>query len=242
MKKIILLLLICVSIPSFSQDNEIKIKDVVNKFLIQINNKSKAWNDSLITENYSKLFKEKKYYTSEKWELTVTKKNDSTYRVQSKASTFNSYGTPIEIIQRFGLTNVFGGWKIFNTYNVLSDDKIDFDLADSDWRFYWDRQKFDILEELKKGLILEIIQSAKSTYSGKSKEGQLKLINNTKYDIKSITVLIEHYDENGVSVNTTSKGIYDIRKNGYREFEWYATDCQKCARQEYKISLYKGSN
>jgi len=56
--------------------------------------------------------------------------------------------------------------------------------------------------------------------------------------IRNIEVLIEHFDKDGISVNTDSKTIYDIiRSKGYREFEWYTSDCSKCNSQTFKIKF-----
>jgi hypothetical protein len=71
-------------------------------------------------------------------------------------------------------------------------------------------------------------------------EGKLRIINNSDYDIQWIKILIEHFDSQGKSVNTDYKYVSDIvRKNGYREFEWLTTDCDKCVRQEFKINFVK---
>lgn len=71
-------------------------------------------------------------------------------------------------------------------------------------------------------------------------KGRLRLINDSKYDVKSIDILIEHFDSEGISVNTDHEKIYKIiRSGGYLEFDWYSSDCSSCETQEFQISFTK---
>lgn len=222
--------------------NENKVKEVVNEFLTEINDNTKTLNNDLMTKNYAKFFIGKSYYLAEKWELTVKKENDTVYRVESKSHTVNGFGQPIENVQSFALTNLYGGWKISNSFKLVADE-LDFEIVDTEWDFYWDRQKNEILTDLQDNLKLEIIEPAYGSYFRDSKLGKLKLINNTDYDIKGVKILIEHYDREGNSVNTDHTSVYDIiRKHGYREFDWCTSNCAKCAKQEFKINFIRESH
>ncbi len=224
------------------KSKEDKAKDVVNEFLTQINDQTKTLNNDLMTEKYASFFKDKSFYTSEKWELTVKPENDSVLIVEAKGNTHNGFGQPTEILQAFSLTNKFGGWKIFNSYK-LTVDELDFEIVDTQWDFYWDITKYDILKQLYDNLELKEIVPAYSSYFSDSKQGKLKLINNSDYDIKGVNILIEHFDSQGNSVNTDHTSVYDIiRKHGYREFDWFTNDCSKCVKQTFKINFIRESN
>jgi hypothetical protein len=224
------------------KSKEDKAKDVVNEFLTQINDQTKTLNKELMTEKFATFFKGKSYYTAEKWELTIKPENDSSIVVESKGQTHNGLGQPTELLQAFSLTNKYGGWKIYNSFKLTADE-LDFEIVDTQWDFYWDRDKEDILKQLQDNLKLEILQPGYSSYFGDSKKGNLKLVNNSDYDIKGVNILIEHFDSKGNSVNTDHTSVYDIiRKHGYREFDWYTSDCSKCVKQTFKINFIRESN
>lgn len=224
------------------KSKEDKVKDVVNEFLTEINDETKTLNNDLMTENFAKFFKGKSYYTAEKWELTVKPENDSTIIVESKGKTHNGFGQPVENLQAFSLTNKFGGWKIFNSYKLVADH-LDFEVVDTQWDFYWDRDKEDILKELEEKLELKVIVKGYRSYYSDYAKGKLRLTNNSDYDIKGVKILIEHFDNNGNSVNTDKEYVSNIiRKHGYREFDWITGDCDKCYRQEFKINFLRESN
>jgi hypothetical protein len=224
------------------KSKEDTVKNVVNEFLTQINDQTKTLNKDLMTEKYAAFFKDKSYYTAEKWELTVKPENDSVITVEAKGHTHNGFGQPTELLQGFSLTNKFGGWKIFNSYKLTADE-LDFEIVDTQWDFYWDRDKDDILKQLQDNLELKEIVPAYGSYYSDSKQGKLKLINNSDFDIKNVKILIEHFDSQGNSVNTDHTGVYDIiRKHGYREFDWYTSDCSKCMKQTFKINFIRESH
>lgn len=239
MKKF-LLLVVLVSALSACKSDEDKCIEVVNEFLTIINDNTKEPNNELITENYGKFFSDKSYYTSKDWELSAKRENDTTMVVLSKAHTFNGLGRHIEIIQNFALTDRYGGWKIWDSYN-LTGDELDFELVDTQWDFYWDRPKDAILEHLRENLTLEVITPGYNCWTD-TWQGKLRLINNSDFDIRRVKILIEHFDRNGVSVNTDHEYVRDyIRKGGYREFTWMTTDCANCYRQTYTINFIKES-
>lgn len=179
------------------------------------------------------------YLSKDGWTLNFNQKNDTTILIESVGKTHNSFGKPIEIKQKFLLKEVDGAWTIFDTYNLLPLF-LDMDIVDRDWDFFWDKEKNEILLDLKKNLKLEVISKGSKSYFGDAVEGKLRLFNNSKYDIRNVSILIEHFDSEGKSVNTDDEYVSDIiRTNGYREFDWYTSDCSKCYRQEFKIKFQR---
>lgn len=243
MKKItIIIISIGLNFLYSCKNTEEKIKDVVNEFLTEINDKTKNLNEELMTENFATFFKGKAYYLSQNWDLTVKPENDSIVMVEARSETHNGFGHPIEILQGFYLTNTYGDWKIFDSYKLVAD-QLDFEVVDTQWDFFWDRDKDAILKDLQEKVKLEVVVSGYKSYYSDSRRGKLKLINNSEYDIQSVKILIEHFDKNGYSVNTDNEYLSNIiRKKGYREFDWYTSDCEKCDKQEFKINFIKESN
>lgn len=205
--------------------------------------KKKDIDFSAVSSKYKDLFLESTYFTSQTWTLVAEPESDTAIVVKSTGKTFNSFGQPVENHQEFVVKMREGSWKITNSYNVLAQF-LDFDIVDQEWEFYWDGQKHDILLQLQDQLKLEILVPGHCGYfSCENREGKLKLVNNSDYDIKGVKILIEHYDKEGNSVNTDNTSVYDIiRKHGYREFDWYTSDCSKCATQKFKINFIRESN
>ncbi len=243
-KKKIILIILSVGLTFFysCKSKEDKVKNVVNEFLTQINDQTKTINKDLMTEKFAEFFKSKKYYTAEKWELTVKPENDSIITVESKGQTHNGFGRPIELLQGFVLTSEYGSWKIFNSFKLVADE-LDFEVVDTQWDFYWDREKDEILKQLQDKLELKVLVPGYGNYYTDNKAGKLKLINNSDFDIKNVKILIEHFDNQNKSVNTNHTYISDIiRKHGYREFNWYTSDCSQCETQIFKINFIKESH
>lgn len=239
MKKVLLIIILASALFGCKSPED-KAVEVVDEFLAIINDRTREPNKQLITENYDKFFSDKSYYSSKDWDLSAKRENDTTIVVLSKAQTYNGLGQPIEIVQSFSLTDRLGGWKIWETYNLVVSD-LDFELVDTQWDFLWDRQKAYVLEHLQENLKLEVITPGYIAW-GATAGGKLRLINNSDYDIKGIKILIEHFDRNGVSVNTDREFVRDyVRKGGYREFDWLTTDCASCYSQTYKINFIKES-
>ena len=180
------------------------------------------------------------YLSKDGWTLSVNKKNDTIIIIESVGKTHNGFGQPIEIKQKFAVHKLNNEWKIYDTYNLIPL-YLDMDIVDRDWNFFWDMEKNDILIDLQNNLTLEVIEEGRKTYSGSnSMEGKLKLNNNSEYDIRNVSILIEHFDINEKSVNTDEDYVSDIiRKKGYREFDWYTSDCSKCVKQEFKIKFQR---
>lgn len=214
---------------------------VVDNFLTQFNDEIEGNGDT--TKIDKKLFELIKTYggflSKDGWSLNFNQKNDSTILIESVGKTHNSFGQPIEIKQKFLLKNTTGQWIIYDTYNLLPLF-LNMDIVDRDWDFFWDIEKNEILTELQDSLKLEIIRNGyKNSYSDAVK-GELRLVNNSQYDIRNVSILIEHFDKDGRSVNTDDEYIPDIiRANGYREFDWYTSDCDKCSKQEFKIKFQR---
>jgi len=235
-KRIFVIVICAVSLYS-CKSREGKVEDVVNKFLTEINDRTKTLSQDLMTEEFAIFFKGKSYYSSQDWVLTAKPENDSTITVESKGKTHNGWGQPVEILQSFILRNRNGHWKIFSSYNLVPD-RLDFRVVDTEWDFYWDRAKDRILKELQEKLTIEVLVPGYRGYY--STRGKLRISNNSDYDVEGIRILIEHFDSQGKSVNTDYTYVWDIvRKNGYREFEWSTGDCDKCERQEFKINFIR---
>lgn len=231
---------ICVSFVLLGcKTKEDKSIAVVDEFLTEINDPLKKLNNKLMTDRFGEEFQHRSYYTSKKWNLVSNIENDSIIVVSSQGQTFNGYGRPVEIVQRFALTNKYGKWQICDSYNLMNCDVLDFKIVNVDWNFFWDRKKIDILKHLQKNLILKVVVPGHHTSSDRV-EGRLKLVNNSDFDVTDITILIEHFDKNGRSVNTSHETIYDyIRKGGYREFKWHSYDCANSYKQTFKINFIR---
>jgi hypothetical protein len=221
------------------EKKEQKMCDIVNQFLTQINDNTKTINKKNTTANFDSTFSKFSHYTSKDWKLVAQQESDSLFIVEATSKTHNSLGRPIDIIQRFALTNQYGNWQIWNSYGLMALH-LDFDIVDLDWDFFWDRKKYEILTQMQEKIKLEIIRKGYSNRYSDSRKGELRLINDSEYDIKGVRILIEHFDNNGKSVNTDKESVWNIiRKNGYREFDWFTSDCAKCLKQKFTISFIK---
>jgi hypothetical protein len=231
------------SLYSCKSDKD-KVNDIVDNFMKQINDikiEKKDINFSSVSNEYKELFLKYDYYDAQNWKLETEQESDTSFIVKSTGKTFNSFGKPIEIHQEFQLRKINGDWKITNSYNLLALN-LDFKIVDQNWDFIWDFDKYDILLSLQEKLKLEIIVPCYKETSEYA-QGKLRITNNSDYDIKGVTILIEHFDSNGKSVNTSDTYIWDIiRKNGYREFNWITGDCAKCSKQKFRINFIKESN
>lgn len=213
----------------------------VDNFLTQFNDEIDHNLDStkIDTELYMLIKEYGGFLSKDGWSLTLSKKNDSTILIESVGKTHDSYGKPIEIKQKFLLKNTSGEWKIYDTYNLLPLF-LDMDIVDRHWDFFWDIQKNNILSELQDSLKLEVIKKGYRISYADATKGELRLVNNSQYDIRNVSILIEHFDKNGRSVNTDDENVFDIiRAKGYREFDWRTRDCNKCRTQEFKIKFQR---
>jgi hypothetical protein len=170
------------------------------------------------------------------YKLTSQKKPDNTIIVTSIGKSIALSGNMIETQKQFVLEEINGEWQITDSYGLI-DFYLNFEVEDTQWETYWDLKKSRILNEVKDNLKLEIINYGRP-YFGNVLKGDLRLVNNSNYDVKDIEVLIEHFDENGVSVNTSNASVYNvIRSKGYREFAWYTSNCAKCVNQTFNIKF-----
>lgn len=245
MKKTLIGISIAVLALNSCIEPEDTVTEIVDQFLTEINDperKQKGINYSVLKDDYLELFKNNSYYLLENWELSAKKETDTTYIVEAIGKTSNAFGMTLEEYKGFALKKVNGEWKIFNSYKLIADE-IDFEVVDTQWDFYWDTKKARILKEVQDSLRLEIKRKGYKSYFGDAMEGELRLVNNTNYDLKGVKILIEHFDKDGKSVNTDDESVYDIiRAGGYREFDWYTSDCSKCSTQEFRINFIKESH
>lgn len=222
---------------TYCSSPEDKALKVVDNFLSQANDEIEGNLDTTkITQQINDLIKIYSGFASKDgWTLSVNEKNDSVIIVESVGKSYNALGQPIKIKQKFKLKQVNNEWIIYDTYNVIRLF-LAMDIVDRDWDFFWDIEKFEIMKHLKDNLKLEVIEKGHQTYFGDSAEGKIRLTNDSEYDIRNVNVLIEHYDRDGRSVNTDTEYVLDIiRKNGYREFDWYTNDCSNCYEQKFEI-------
>lgn len=242
MKKLLLLLNIFMLFMSCEKPEDKAIK-IVDEFLTQVNDQTKTVNEELLSENFKKFFTGKSYYTSRDWKLTFEPITESKFVVESRSESYNGWGQPIEMVQGFTLTTKYGGLLISDSYNFIVDD-LAFRVVDTEWDFYWDRTKYQILDELKEKLTLEVVTPGYTPYyTNDFRKGMLRLVNNSAYDVENVRIQIEHFDRNGKSVNTDYAYPGSIiRSNGYKEFEWLTTDCARCYKQTYKIIFERESN
>ena len=234
---------------SFDNNND-DAQEVVEKFMTFIKNgqnREEMTRDSarkylyFLTESYFDLYANaSSVYDSQSWNLKSQTVSDTSVIIKSTGQTFsNSFGQPMKLHQEFLLKKNNGAWRIANTFNLIAYN-IDFEIADNQWEFYWDVEKNSILNDLKKNVKLEILVAGHTESSSEFVKGELKITNNSNYDIKNLKILIDHFDSEGKSANTDNAYVSDIiRKRGYRELNWITGDCSKCVKQEFKISFMK---
>ena len=224
------------------KSKEDKAKDVVAKFLTEINDTYKEVDKNLMTKQFDSLLHNQGYFLSQDWKLSLKNNNDSLIVFEAKSETHNGFGNVIEKVQYFYLEYLNGSWKIYDSHNFISN-KLDFFIVNYNWSSLTDIEQNEIIEDLKDKLELKILVPAYGNIYNDSKKGKLKLINNSDFDIKDVTVQIEHFDKNGQSVNINNKIITDIiRSHGYREFEWYTSNCSECHEQDFKIIFSSKEN
>jgi hypothetical protein len=173
----------------------------------------------------------------ETYKLTAQKKADDKIIVTCIGKGTGPFGNVVENENQFVVSKLNGEWKISDTYHVIGFN-INFQVEDTQWGTYWDLKKAGILKEVIDNLKVEVIKKGYRSYFGDALQGNLKLVNNSNYDLKGVEILIEHFDKNKISVNTDHTSVYDIiRAKGYREFNWYTSDCSKCATQTFEIKF-----
>jgi hypothetical protein len=240
-KNIYLIAVALLGFVSSCMTSEKKALLVVDNFLKQTNDEISGNLDTTkITEPlYNLIKKDGGFASKDGWTLSVNQRNDTLIIIESVGKTHNGFGQPMKIKQKFALKEIEKEWIIYDTYNVIRLF-LGMNIVDRDWHFFWDMEKKEILEHLRKNLKLEIVKRGKKTYFGNGYEGKLRLLNNSKYDIRSVKILIEHFDSKGKSVNTDDEYISDIiRQDGYREFDWRTSDCSKCVKQKFRIKFQR---
>ena len=173
----------------------------------------------------------------ETYKLTAVKKPDNTFLVTSIGQSTDIFGAVNKTQIDFTVSKINDEWKISDAHDLIGLN-LNFQVEDTQWDTYWDIKKANILHEIMDNLKLEIVNKGYRSYDGDVMKGKLRLVNNSNYDLKGIEVLIEHFDKDGISVNTDNTSVYDvIRSNGYREFDWTTFDCAKCVTQQFKIKF-----
>lgn len=248
-----LLFLTLISIIIFScQTPEKQASKVVDDFFNEIyNNGADKFNGSLKKSrevmNYSYVSSEMEELIENNfiglpdkgtYKLTTEKKPDNTIIITSVGKSPGVLGRVLDTRHQFLVSKINGAWKIVDSYNLIGFN-IDFRVVDTQWENYWDIKKSVILKEVMDNIKLEIVEKGyRPFYGGETVKGKLRLTNNSDYDIEGIDVIIEHFDKDGISVNTGETGVYDIiRSKGYREFNWYSSNCSKCVKQTFKIKF-----
>jgi hypothetical protein len=219
------------------KNKEKRVLEIVDKVLTQINDKKEGNLDTTVfSSDYYKIFKSNPIYSTNDWSLKFKKQNDSIFIVEANGKTHNGFGMEIKNHQEFKLVIRDGKFKIIDSYNLIALF-LNMEIVEKEWTFFWDKQKEDIINELEQNLKLEVLKKGFHKYTDAS-SGELRLINNSKYDISNVEILIEHYDNEGKSVNTDTESVSEIiRANGYREFDWYTSNCRSCETQKFKIKF-----
>lgn len=251
LKHLYILALLAVTLNSCQSPEDKAIKVVENFFNEVYNNGADKYNGSLkqsraalnysfVTPELEAIIKNNFMNIPEKetYKLTAEKKADDKVIVTCIGKSRGLFGNEVENNNQFVVTKINGEWKISDTYHVIGFN-ITFEVEDTQWGTYWDLKKAGILKEVMDNLKLVVINAGyRSYYFSDVLKGDLRLVNNSNYDLKGVEILIEHFDKNGVSVNTDSKTVYDIiRAKGYREFDWLTSDCSKCATQKFTIKF-----
>jgi len=170
------------------------------------------------------------------YQLTAEKKSDNSVIVTSIGKANGPFGNIVEVRNQFLVSKIDGTWKISDSYNLIGY-YLNFQVEDTQWPTYWDSKKSEILKEVMDNLKIEVITQGYKKFND-AMAGDLRLVNNSNYDLKNIEILIEHYDKNGISVNTDNAYVSEvIRAKGYREFDWITFDCSKCKTQTFKIKF-----
>lgn len=250
MKKLVILNLIFLSLLSACTSPEKNAIEIIENFYNEVyENGADKYDGSLkksrevldysyVTEEMEQLIKNNFMYLPEKetYQLTAEKKSEDTLVVTSIGKAPGRFGDMVEIRNQFVVSKENDNWKISNSYNLIGY-YLNFSIEDTQWNTYWDIKKSNVLAEVMDNIELEIITNGRKGY-GTSMKGNLRLVNNSNYDVKNIEILIEHFDKNGISVNTDSEYVLEtIRSKGYREFDWYTSDCASCETQEFKIKF-----
>lgn len=221
------------------KNDEKKAEEITNEFLTIINSenyKSELLNKNILTKEYKSLVKNNYFFTSTNWTLRLKSKNDSIIIVESKSHTTDEYGTAFDLIQLLYLKNENKNLKIYDSSNLVTS-KLDFEILGVDFGTLSDIKKHEIFKHIKENLSLQIIVKGHKIIT-KHVEGEIRITNNSKYDIKGLNLLNEHFNNKGISVNTDRIYIDEIlRKKSYRDKYWLTSDCGDCDKQKITINF-----
>ena len=213
-------------------------KELVSQFLKETSDahfNRKSMDYSIFTSEYKAVFDSSGYYPLKNPSLTVQSNSDSVIVVISKGITTNVLGVEIEEKQEFRLKNIQGKWQIDNSNNFLVDHA-NFKFVGDEYEQLWDKEQAEALKQVQENVMLEVVKSPEGFTFSDSRDGMLKLINNSEFDIRKLRISIEHFDSEGNSVNSDEEIVLDvIRKHGYRVINWFSKDCLNCYSQKFKV-------
>lgn len=219
-------------------NNEDQAKELISQFLTETSDvhfSRKTLDYAMLSSEYKQVFDSSGYYPLKNHVLSIQSESDSMIVFISKGAATNVLGVEIEDQQEFQLKNTQGIWKIDNS-NYFLVDHANFKFVEDKYEQLWDKEKAIALNQVQENVTLEIMQSPQGLEFSGSREGILKLINNSEYDIRKLRISIEHFDIEGNSVNSDEEIVLDvIRKHGYRVFNWFSKDCLNCDSQKFKI-------
>ena len=242
---LLLFMVLAITLLYSCKNNEDKAVELVTRFLNETSNENFKRNKmdySMLTSEYKHVFDSSGYYPIKNQKISAQAETDSTMLVKSIGDATNALGETIIDQQDFLLKKRNGDWKIDNSNNFLVDYS-NFKIDDKEFNNMWDKEQAEVLYHIQENVKLEVIQSAEGSSFSESREGMLKLINNSDYDIRKVRIIIEHFDIQGKSVNTDEEIIMNVvRKHGYRDFDWYSGDCLNCYSQVFKIIFIDENN
>jgi len=223
---------------SSCKSNGEKAKDLVSHFLTETSDvhfNRKSMDYSIFTSDFKAVFDSSGYYPLKNSTLSIQSETDSMIVVISKGTATNVLGVEIEEQQEFRLKNIQGKWQIDNSNNFLVDHA-NFKFVGDVYEQLWDKEQSIALLQVQENVILEVVKSPEGFTFSDSRNGMLKLINNSEFDIRKLRISIEHFDSEGNSVNSDEEIVLDvIRKHGYRVINWFSKDCLNCYSQKFNI-------
>lgn len=226
-------------IDNFYKDVDTKGAD---KFGGSLKKSRASFNYSYFSADLKKLIQNNFLETPDigSYKLTSESKSGTEMIITSIGTRSGKIGNQVNVYNQFLVSKLNNEWKITDTYSVI-DFYLNFKIKSEKWDESWDINKSYILNGLMNNLKLEVIsKGASPNYNEKGRKGRLKLINNSNFDVEDIEYFTEHFDSNGVSVNSYNDFITGIiRSKAYKEFDWSSYDCASCNTQKFKILFFK---
>lgn len=229
MKQILFLTLL---LSLFScKNSENNSENVVKKLLEEINSTQEKIDKSNLSKEMSDLISDIPTSHSENWKLSTEKTENGTFIVTANSKTTNLAGLENEINQKFEVKE----GKIINSQHFFHPDVFQFEIVNKEFDNFWDIEKMNAYREVEKNVIISYKSPTINPFSN-SLSGFLKIENNSKFDIKNLRILVEHFENDGTQVKTDEEWIDGIlRAGGKQKLEWYTRDCDNCSEQKFKI-------